>query len=173
MIKRHLRLLTSRLIRHSVLRFLTRKRFQILLPHLTYLPAKMSTLNYFNYEGVGKTNNKLYSYSQAVRVGNIIKCSGQGGWDAEGNIDKDDLKGQIDLAFKNVEKNLKDAGAKGWEDVYSVKSFHISLSGSFDLMVEEFRKWMPGHQPTWTCVGVTELGIPGMIVEIEVEAYVS
>ncbi|RSL94825.1 hypothetical protein CEP52_012413 [Fusarium oligoseptatum] len=98
----------------------------------------MSTLNYFNYEGVGKTNNKLYSYSQAVRVGNIIKCSGQGGWDAEGNIDKDDLKGQIDLAFKN-----------------------------------EFRKWMPGHQPTWTCVGVTELGIPGMIVEIEVEAYVS
>lgn len=137
------------------------------------LPAIMSTLNYFNYEGVGKTNNKLYSYSQAVRVGNIIKCSGQGGWDAEGNIDKDDLKGQIDLAFKNVEKNLKDAGAKGWADVYSVKSFHISLSGSFDLMVEEFRKWMPDHQPTWTCVGVTELGIPGMIVEIEVEAYIS
>ncbi|KAH7007369.1 Endoribonuclease L-PSP/chorismate mutase-like protein [Ilyonectria destructans] len=133
----------------------------------------MSGLQYSNYEGVGVTNNRLYSYSQAVRVGNVVKCSGQGGWDNEGNIDDQDLKGQIDLAFKNVEKNLKAAGAKGWSDVYSVKSFHISLSSSFDLMVEEFRKWMPNHQPTWTCVGVTELGIPGMIVEIEVEAVVA
>ncbi|KAH7226654.1 Endoribonuclease L-PSP/chorismate mutase-like protein [Fusarium oxysporum] len=132
----------------------------------------MSHLTYYNYEGVGKTNNKEYSYSQAVRVGNTIKCSGQGGWDSEGNIDKEDLKGQIDLAFKNVEKNLKDAGARGWADVHSVRSYHISLSGSFDLMVEQFRKWMPDHQPTWTCVGVTELGIPGMIVEIEVEASI-
>lgn len=133
----------------------------------------MSGLQYSNYEGVGVTNNRLYSYSQAVRVGNVVKCSGQGGWDNEGNIDDQDLKGQIDLAFKNVEKNLKAAGATGWSDVYSVKSFHISLSSSFDLMVEEFRKWMPNHQPTWTCVGVTELGIPGMIVEIEVEAVVA
>ncbi|KAH6974233.1 Endoribonuclease L-PSP/chorismate mutase-like protein [Ilyonectria sp. MPI-CAGE-AT-0026] len=133
----------------------------------------MSGLQYSNYDGVGVTNNRLYSYSQAVCVGNVIKCSGQGGWDNEGNIDDQDLKGQIDLAFKNVEKNLKAAGAKGWSDVYSVKSFHISLSSSFDLMVEEFRKWMPNHQPTWTCVGVTELGIPGMIVEIEVEAVVT
>ncbi|KAF4440189.1 L-PSP endoribonuclease family [Fusarium acutatum] len=122
----------------------------------------MSHLTYYNYEGVGKTNNKEYSYSQAVRVGNTIKCSGQGGWDSEGNIDKEDLKGQIDLAFRNVEKNLKDAGARGWADVHSVRSYHISLSGSFDLMVEQFRKWMPDHQPTWTCVGVTELGIPDL-----------
>ncbi|KAH6687425.1 Endoribonuclease L-PSP/chorismate mutase-like protein [Plectosphaerella plurivora] len=133
----------------------------------------MSGLQYYCYDGVGVTNNRLYSYSQAVRVGNIVKCSGQGGWDDDGNIDEKDLKGQIELAFKNVEKNLKDAGAAGgWDSVYSVKSFHISLSASFDLMVEQFRKWMPAHQPVWTCVGVTELGIPGMIVEIEVEAII-
>ncbi|VUC36378.1 unnamed protein product [Clonostachys rosea] len=131
----------------------------------------MSELKYFNYEGVGATNNRLYSYSQSVRVGNVVKCSGQGGWDKDGNIDETDLQKQIDLAFQNVEKNLKDSGLRGWPDVYAVRSYHISLSGSFDLMVEQFRKWMPGHQPTWTCVGVTELGIPGMIVEIEVEAY--
>ncbi|KAB2568958.1 hypothetical protein DBV05_g12368 [Lasiodiplodia theobromae] len=133
----------------------------------------MSSLKYSNYEGVGTTNNRLYSYSQAVRVGNIVKCSGQGGWDNEGIIDEKNLKGQIDLAFQNVEKNLRDAGCRGWADVYAVKSFHISLSESFDLMVEQFRTWMPNHQPIWTCVGVTELGIPGMIVEIEVEAVVS
>lgn len=132
----------------------------------------MSHLQYTNYEGVGETNNKLYSYSQAVRVSETIKCSGQGGWDFRGDLDAGDLKGQIDLAFKNVERNLQAAGAKGWENVYSVRSYHTSLSASFDLMVEQFHKWMPGHQPTWTCIGVSELGIPGMIVEIEVEAHV-
>ncbi|KAH7198737.1 Endoribonuclease L-PSP/chorismate mutase-like protein [Fusarium flagelliforme] len=154
----------------------TNQVYQFVNQHILSLPTQivtMSHLTYYNYEGVGKTNNKEYSYSQAVRVGNTIKCSGQGGWDDQGNIDKDDLKGQIDLAFKNVEKNLKDAGARGWADVHSVRSYHISLSGSFDLMVEAFRKWMPDHQPTWTCVGVTELGIPGMIVEIEVEANIA
>lgn len=133
----------------------------------------MASQVYSNYEGVGATNSNLYSYSQAVRIGNTIKCSGQGGWDDAGNIDSTNLEGQLDLAFKNVEKNLKAAGARGWEDVYSVRSYHISLSGSFDLMVERFRKWIPSHKPTWTCVGVTELGIPGMIVEIEVEAIIS
>ena len=130
----------------------------------------MSNLQYFNYPGVGVTNNRIYSYSQAVRVGNILKCSGQGGWDDEGNIDASDLKGQIELAFENVEKNLKDAGLKGWENVYSLRSYHISLSDSLPIMVEQVRKWMPNHQPVWTCVGVTELGIPTMLVEIEVEA---
>lgn len=130
----------------------------------------MSSLQYYNYPGVGKVNNREYSYSQAVRIGDIVKCSGQGGWDNSGNMDENDLPGQILKAFQNVEKNLRDAGLRGWEDVYSVRSYHISLEKSFDLMVEQFKKAMPRHQPIWTCVGVRELGIPGMTVEIEVEA---
>jgi enamine deaminase RidA (YjgF/YER057c/UK114 family) len=132
----------------------------------------MSSQKYSNYEGVGARNSELYSYSQAVEVGTVIKCSGQGGWEDDGSIDQEDLEGQIELAFQNVEKNLRTAGARGWEDVYAVRSYHISLSSSFDLMVNQFEKWMPSHKPIWTCVGVTELGIPGMIVEIEVEAIV-
>lgn len=30
---------------------------------------------------------------------------------------------------------------------------------------------MPDHQPVWTEVGVKELGLPTMNIEIEVEAY--
>lgn len=103
----------------------------------------------------------------------MIKCSGQGGWDEKGEIDAMDLEGQIRHAFQNVEKVIKSAGGNGWQDVYAVKSFHISLATSFEPMVTEFRKWMPNHQPTWTCVGVKELGLEGMMVEIEVEAIVS
>jgi enamine deaminase RidA (YjgF/YER057c/UK114 family) len=38
----------------------------------------MSHLKYFSYPGVGMRNWAQYSYSQAVRVGNRIECSGQG-----------------------------------------------------------------------------------------------
>lgn len=37
-------------------------------------------------------------------------------------------------------------------------------------MVRNFKKWMPDHQPLWTCVGVSRLGEDDMRVEIEVVA---
>lgn len=38
----------------------------------------MSHLTYYNYPGVGENNRKNFKYSQAVRVGDRIECSGQG-----------------------------------------------------------------------------------------------
>ena len=38
----------------------------------------MSHLTYYNYDGVGKRNQVNFKYSQAVRVGDRIECSGQG-----------------------------------------------------------------------------------------------
>jgi enamine deaminase RidA (YjgF/YER057c/UK114 family) len=32
------------------------------------------------------------------------------------------------------------------------------------------RLHMPDHRPVWTCVEIRKLGVPGMKVEIEVEA---
>lgn len=44
----------------------------------TYLEVpKMSHLNYFNDPGVGDNNRKNFRYSQAVRIGDKIECSGQ------------------------------------------------------------------------------------------------
>lgn len=39
----------------------------------------MSSLKYHSYEGYGQTAVKDFHYSQAVRVGDRIECSGQGG----------------------------------------------------------------------------------------------
>jgi hypothetical protein len=38
----------------------------------------MSHLKYYAYEGQGVRNRINFSYSQAVRVGDRIECSGQG-----------------------------------------------------------------------------------------------
>ncbi|KAM0342398.1 hypothetical protein ACHAPU_009585 [Fusarium lateritium] len=132
----------------------------------------MSHLKFYAYQGHGVTQQKNFHYSQAVRIGDRIECSGQGGWDpATGEIKKE-INAQIDVAFENVERCIKDAGGKGWSQVYRVNSYHVPLNNeALDAMVRNFRKWMPDHQPLWTCIGVSRLGEDDMRVEIEVVAH--
>ncbi|RDW63051.1 RidA family protein [Aspergillus mulundensis] len=132
----------------------------------------MSHLQYYAYEGVGVRNRSTFSYNQAVRIGDRIECAGQGGWDpVTGEFEKE-INAQIDLAFANVEHNLKDAGGKGWSQVFRVNSYHVPINNkALVAMVRNFRKYMPDHQPIWTCVGVTRLGSDDMRVDIEVVAH--
>lgn len=128
-----------------------------------------STPVFSNYET--ENNNKAFHYSRAVRVGPWIKCAGQGGWDKEGVI-PDDHDKQVLLAFENVEKAIKSAKGNGWQDVITIRTYHLDIS-KFSIFVDQFKKYMPNHMPTWTCVEVTKLGDPDMLIEIEVEAYVT
>ena len=132
----------------------------------------MSSLQYNNEEGYGEACGPLFHYSQSVTIGNIVKISGQGGWTFDGsiNLDGEDIKGQVNRAFDNVERVLQAAGLKGWEDVYSVRSYHADLDGTLQMTVDNFKARMPNHKPIWTCVGVKKLAFPGMAIEIEVEA---
>jgi enamine deaminase RidA (YjgF/YER057c/UK114 family) len=83
-----------------------------------------------------------------------------------------DIRTQIAEAFSNVDIALKDAGGKGWEQVFRVNSYHVPLNNeALAIMGEMFQKWMPNHKPIWTTVGVQRLGLDDMRVEIEVSAY--
>ncbi|KAH8651599.1 endoribonuclease L-PSP [Tricladium varicosporioides] len=131
----------------------------------------MSKLQYFAYKGVGQNNLKQHGYQQAVRVGNRIECAGQGGWNPETGVYYKEINAQIDQAFANVDLNLRDAGGKGWSQVFRVNSYHVPINDeALGAMTRNFKKWMPDHQPIWTCVGVTRLGDDDMRVEIEVIA---
>lgn len=67
---------------------------------------------------------------------------------------------------------MRDAGGKGWEQVFRVNSYHTDLTQEVtSIMTEQFGKWMPNHKPIWTEIGVKQLGAPNMNVEIEVVAY--
>ena len=77
----------------------------------------MSSQKYVNYEGAGQQLSDMGHYSQAVVIGNIVKCAGQGGWDKEGSLEQYDARAQIDNAFDNVDRVLRAAGLRGWEDV--------------------------------------------------------
>ncbi|GAB7323552.1 hypothetical protein MBLNU13_g07055t1 [Cladosporium sp. NU13] len=138
----------------------------------------MSHLQYYAYEGAGVYNRKAYHYNQAVRIpasADRVELAGQGGWDPQTSEVKSDLLEEIDQAFSNVELALKDAGIQdGWKSVFRVTSYHAGFDGDqervFGKMVANFEKYMPGHEPIWTCVGVTALALPQMRIEIEVVA---
>ncbi|WP_420030456.1 Rid family hydrolase [Rhodococcus ruber] len=115
-------------------------------------------------------------YSQAVRIGDRVDTSGQGGWDDEFHFPAT-LEDEIVRAFDNVERTLVTAGAT-WNDVVSVVSYHIpesevSIGDEHNrVMVEQFERRMGNRAPIWTQIGVSALGAPMMRVEIAVTAVV-
>ncbi|KAG5655153.1 hypothetical protein KAF25_001926 [Fusarium avenaceum] len=131
----------------------------------------MSSLEYYNEEGAGQTHSDLCHYSQAVVLGDIVKCSGQGGWDSTGKLDGHNVKGQIDLAFENVDRVLQTVGLKGWEDVFLIRTYHVDMDASYCYLIENLKHRIAGHRPVWTAIAVPRLAFPQMQIEIEVEAW--
>ena len=79
---------------------------------------------------------------------------------------------QIGMALDNVEATLRELRWGGsWDHVYSVKTYHTDLEGSAELMAAHLQARMQRHRPLWSCVEVRRLRLPGMCVEVEVEAY--
>ncbi len=131
----------------------------------------MSRPEYFVTPGYGERQLERWHYSQAVRVGNRIETSGQGGWTDDWEFPGSGAD-EIVRAFDNVERTLRTAGAS-WTDVISVNSYHTVLDMDvFEVMSGQLRARIPSHAPIWTCTGVTRLGHPSMTVEIRVTAIV-
>ena len=136
-----------------------------------------TTPEFFATPGYGDTQLANMHYSQAVRIGDHVEISGQGGWDDHFNFPTD-IADEIVAAFDNVERTLATAGAT-WRDVVSVNSYHVaetdvSIGDEHNrVMVEQFRKRMGERAPIWTQIGVATLGAPKMRVEIRVTAVVA
>ena len=136
----------------------------------------MTEIQFFATPGYGDTMLASRHYHQAVRIGDRVEISGQGGWDDEFNF-PEALEDEIVQAFDNVERTLATAGAS-WRDVIAVNSYHVASEPDTigdahnDVMIAQFRKRMPDRAPIWTETGVTVLGAPKMRVEIRVTAVV-
>jgi enamine deaminase RidA (YjgF/YER057c/UK114 family) len=125
---------------------------------------------FFITPGYGQRLCDLLHYSQAVRVGDRVEISGQGGWNDDLEI-PESIEEEIAQAFRNVRRTLATAGAD-WEHVVHVNSYHV---GGFPPVVNEtiaklFRHYMPDHAPIWTQLGVQALGLPAMRIEVRVTA---
>lgn len=110
-----------------------------------------------------------WHFSQGVRVGDTVWTAGQVGVD-ENLQPGDGIEAQARLAFQNLERVLAEAGGS-LADVVEMTSFHTSLADmpGFSQVKSEF---VPKDYPAWTAVGVTELVLPELLVEIKAVAVI-
>lgn len=122
--------------------------------------------------GFGTRFRESLHFSTAVKIGNRVETSGQGGWNDNLEIPVA-IEDEIAAAFRNIEHILGAAGA-AWAHVIHVNTYHV---GGFPALVNEtivklYRHYMPDHAPVWTQVGVEALGLPTMRFEIRVTAII-
>ena len=108
-------------------------------------------------------------FSQAVKAGGMIFVSGQVGIDENLKI-ADGIENQTENAFRNLEKVLAEAGAN-LQDIVELVTFHTSMK-EMKGFAKVKAKFIPDNFPAWTAIGVTELVLPGLLVEIKATAIV-
>ncbi|OBA72580.1 hypothetical protein A5641_07895 [Mycobacterium sp. 1554424.7] len=137
----------------------------------------MAKPEFFDTPGYGAIARTRNYYRQALRIGDRIEISGQGGWDADFTLSATSLQDEIVNACDNVEKTLAEAGAS-WHDVVNIHSYHVPTDDEsigdehMSVMVDQLRKRSGESLPLWTAVGVEALALPNQRVEIEVVAIV-
>ena len=109
-----------------------------------------------------------FHFSQANRVGDTIWVSGQVGVDA--NLSPaSGMVAQAQLAFEGLKRTLAAAGAS-LDDVVELMTFHIDLRGEMEAFAKVKDEYFPRDYPAWTAVGVTQLALPELRVEIRAVA---
>jgi enamine deaminase RidA (YjgF/YER057c/UK114 family) len=116
-----------------------------------------------------KAASETYQFSPAVRIGDQILISGIVGADAEGRLPPD-FRSQVQNVFRTLEAILKEAGAT-LEDVASLNSYHVGdLPSQLRDLVDIKATQIGPPYPIWTGVGVTQLGVPGALLELSAVA---
>ena len=105
-------------------------------------------------------------YSDAVVAGRTVYVSGQGAFDARGNlVGADDVVAQTRRVLENMGAALAAAGAT-LDDVVKVT---VYLANRDDRpRVNEVRKeYFKGNKPASTLIEINRFAIEGMLIEIE------
>jgi enamine deaminase RidA (YjgF/YER057c/UK114 family) len=107
-------------------------------------------------------------FAPAVRDGNRLYCSGVSGVGGDGKA-PDDPEAQFTQAFELLQSVLTTAGVS-FADVIELTTFHVGLQESLRTFAKVRDRYLREPYPAWTAIGVTELAVPGGLVEIKVIA---
>ena len=109
------------------------------------------------------------AYSPALAVGELVFVSGQGGFDpASGELASDEIEGQTEQAFRNVEALLEEAGLSSADIVSCL--VHLSDLSLFSRYNAVYERQLPHEpRPVRTTVGAQLLA--GMLIELTVVAH--
>ena len=109
-------------------------------------------------------------FSRAVRVGGWVHVSGTTGTDAEGRPPGPGCYEQAVAALDKIERALKEAGAT-LADVVRTRTYVTDID-DFDDFARAHTERFGAVRPAATLVEVSALVGEGLVIEIEVDAYV-
>tara|TARA_R110002051_G_scaffold324920_1_gene424591 strand:- start:3325 stop:3864 length:540 start_codon:yes stop_codon:yes gene_type:complete len=113
---------------------------------------------------------KAYGYSHAVKIGNAIKVSGAVSMDDEGNPTAiGDLEQQMKNCYTDLEKVLEHYGCT-FDDVIVENVFTTDMAKFLEFAAYRAEIYK-NHFPTGSWLGVKELALPELMIEIELEVH--
>ena len=109
---------------------------------------------------------ETHGYAQALRIGDEIRISGQIPHDEAGTLVGDgDVRAQSAAVFANLDRVLAGMGVRR-DQVSETTIYVVDLGTNFAVVSEAHRSFFAGHLPTSSALGVSELVLPGQLVEI-------
>lgn len=104
-------------------------------------------------------------YAPAVRVNGTVYCAGQVG--RTSNLDViEDPESQFVAAWENLRLVLAEADCT-FDDVVDMTTYHVNMREHMDVFRSVKDRLFPREICAWTCIGVSELARPGLLVEIK------
>jgi reactive intermediate/imine deaminase len=110
-------------------------------------------------------NEPISHYTDAVRFGDMLFVSGVAALDDSGRVTSDDVVIQAQQIFENLKRILDAAGAD-FSDVLKVTVFMTDVRDRTKINPLR-QKFFGNSRPASTLIGVNELAVPGMKIEIE------
>lgn len=106
-----------------------------------------------------------YGYSQALRVDDTVYISGQLAHDDQGLLGENDIDEQLEVSFAHLDRVLEHFGATR-RQVIETRVIMTDFRENFGPVAAAHSAYFGDHRPTSTTFGVTELALPGQLVEI-------
>lgn len=110
-----------------------------------------------------------FGYAPGLRAGGLLFMAGQVGRIGPEQV-VEEPEAQFTLAWENVRTVVEEAGGT-LRDIVDVVTYHVGLREHLALYKTVRDRFMQGHAPPWTAIGVSELSRPGLILEIKATAW--
>ncbi|MBQ1088916.1 RidA family protein [Streptomyces sp. B93] len=123
----------------------------------------MATPDVFSYDVPAESD---FGYAQAIRSGELIHVSGQLAFGEAGEfLHAGDFAEQLEQTHANMDRVLDHYGTTR-NQVVSQTLYVVNLRQNAAATAEGNLGYFGDHRPASTVVGVTELTLPGQVVEI-------
>ena len=110
-----------------------------------------------------------WQFSQGVHVGGTIWLAGQLGIGPDGKPGAT-IEEQTRFAFQNAVRVLEEAGSS-LDDVVELVTYHISMD-DLPKVAAVKAEFIKKDFPAWTAVGVTQMALPEMLIEVKITAVI-